>query len=105
MYRTLTAANQNSNSSPQNNNVHPHDQSTVILQQFNIITQELRNVMDKVSCDFTKIMQACTTAQENTGKLIENAISQGLTKPWDVMPPNPTTDSRTFGASHTSNSS
>ena len=46
--------------------------------------------MDKVSGDITKIMQACTIAEENTGKLIENAISQALTKPQDVMPPNPT---------------
>ena len=70
-----------------------------------MITQELRNFMDKMSSDITKITQACTVAQENTGKLIENVISQTLTKPQDVIPPNPTIDSRTFGTDHASNSS
>ena len=58
----------------------PNEQS-VTLQQFSMITQELRYFMDKVSSDITKIKQTCTTAQENTGKLIENAMSQALTKP------------------------
>ena len=35
-------------------------------------------MMDKVLVDITKITQACTTAQENTHKLKENAISQTL---------------------------
>ena len=60
--------------------------------------------MDKVSTEITKIMQACNTAQENTGKLIENAISQALTKPQNIMPPDPTIDSRTFGKNCASNS-
>ena len=30
--------------------------------------------MDKVSGDINKIMQTCTAAQENAGKLIEYAI-------------------------------
>ena len=50
--------------------------------------------MDNVSGDITKITQACTAAQENTSKLIENAISQALTKPQDITSPNPTIDSR-----------
>ena len=37
--------------------------------------------------DITKITQACTTAQENTGKLIENTIPQALTKPQGVTLP------------------
>ena len=45
-----------------------------------MITEELRKVANKVSGDITKITQAYNTAQENTGKLIENAISQALTK-------------------------
>ena len=61
--------------------------------------------MDKVSGDITKITQAWTAAQENTGKLIENIISQALTKPKDVTPPNPTIDSKMFGTNCTSNSS
>ena len=50
--------------------------------------------MDKVSGDITKITQACTTGQENTGKLIENVISQALAKPQDITPPHATVDSR-----------
>ena len=61
--------------------------------------------MDKVSGDITKITQACSTAQENTGKLIENTILQALTKLQDVTPLNPTIDSRTFGTNCALNSS
>ena len=50
--------------------------------------------MHKVSDDITKITQAYTTAQENTGKLIENVISWALIKPQDITPPNPTLDFR-----------
>ena len=46
-----------------------------------MITQELRNFMDKVSGDITKITQACIAVQESTGKIMKNAISQALTKP------------------------
>ena len=70
-----------------------------------MITQELRNLTDKMYCDITKTTQAYTTPQENTGKLIENTISQALTKPQDVTPPNPTVDSRMFRTNCTSNSS
>ena len=59
-----------------------------------MITQELRNFTHEVSDDITKIIQAYTTAQENTGKLIENGVSQVLTKQQDITPPNPTVDSR-----------
>ena len=55
-------------------------QSTIILQQFSMTTQELKNVTNKVSGDITKITQAYNTAQENTHKLIDNAISWALTK-------------------------
>ena len=105
IYSSSTSTSNNINSSPQNNNAHPYDQSTVILQQFTSITWELRNFMNRVSGDITKITQVCTAAQENTGKLIENAISQALDKPQDVTPPNPTMESRAFGTNHTSNSS
>ena len=71
IYSSSTSTNNSINSSTQNNNVYLHDQSTVILQQFNMITQELRNFMDKVSGDIAKIRQTHTTAQENTGKLID----------------------------------
>ena len=76
IYSNLASASQNANTSPQNQNIHPMS-SPVILQQFSMITQELKKFMDKVSGDITKIMQTCTIAQENTSKLIKNAISEG----------------------------
>ena len=76
MCSDITLANQNTNSSFENHNMHPHNQCDVIFQQFSMITQELRNIMDKVFGHINKITQACTAAQENTSKLIENAILQ-----------------------------
>ena len=67
IYSNLTLTNSYTNGSPQNNTVHPYNQSTAILQQFSMIIQELRNFMAKVSSDITKITQAFTAAQENTG--------------------------------------
>ena len=66
------------------------------MQQSIMITQEPRNIKDEVSGDINKITQACMAAQENTGKLIENAISQALSKPQDIMPPYPAIDFRKF---------
>ena len=65
---------QPSEQSHQNQDVYPYDQSTVILQQFSIITQELWNFTNKVSSDLHKITQACTTAQEDTSRLVQDAI-------------------------------
>ena len=79
----------------------PLTSQLLILQQFSIITQELRNFTDKVSGDITKITQTCTAAQENTGKLKEDAISQTPPKPQDVMPSKPTIDSRLLGTNYT----
>ena len=61
MYSDITLVNQNTNSLLQNQNTHSHDQSTVISQQFGMITQEQRNFTDKVSGDINKVIQACTT--------------------------------------------
>ena len=55
IYNNSTLTNNNTNNSSQNNTVHPHDHSSVILQQFSMVTQELRNFMDKVSGDITRI--------------------------------------------------
>ena len=76
-------------SSPQNNNIQPHNQSTV--QPVTAIYYDKRGIekFHEVSGDITKITQACTAAQENAGKLIGNTISQALTKPQDTIPPNP----------------
>ena len=52
-----------------------------------MITQELRHFMGKVSGDISKTTEACTATQENTGKLLENVISQALTKPQDITTP------------------
>ena len=45
-----------------------------------MITEELKNFTNKVSSDITNTTQTYHTAQENTDKLTENAISQALTK-------------------------
>ena len=45
----------------------------------------------QVSCDITKMTQAHNTVQEHTGKPIENAISQALTKVQDTVTPSSTT--------------
>ena len=68
----------------QNSIVHSHNQSTIILQQFSMRTQELKKITNKVSSNITKITQAYTAAQENIGKLIDNAISHTLKKAQDV---------------------
>ena len=60
MYSDLTLANQNRNSLPQNQNIHSHNQSTVILQQFSMITQELRNF---TKCPVT-LPKSCKHAQQ-----------------------------------------
>ena len=57
-----------------------HNQSIIILQQFSMITEESKTFTNQVSGDIMKILQAYNTAQENTGTLIENAISQALTE-------------------------
>ena len=80
--QTQTASNApiitNSNicNTPTANITQPRDQSTIIWKQFSMITEELKDFTNKVSGDITKIIQAYNTAQENTDKLIENAISQ-----------------------------
>ena len=104
IHSNIPLVNQNTNSSHQSQNVHPHVTSTVIVHQFSMITQELWNFMDKVSGDINKITHVFTTVQENAGKLIENAISQSLTKPQDIIPTNTSRDTRNFGVNRESNS-
>ena len=43
-----------------------------------MITQELRKVMEKVSCDINKITQACTAAQENSGSFNRECYLTGF---------------------------
>ena len=49
-----------------------------------------------MSGDITKITQAYDNAQENTGKLIENATSQALTKAQSTTTPYTSIDTRNF---------
>ena len=85
-YIQASPTNNNITNSSQNNATYPHDQSSVFLQQFSIIMQELKIFIDKVSVDIKKITQLYTTDKENTRKLIENVISQALTKLQDSTP-------------------
>ena len=73
----------NSTSTPYS--VPPTDkQSNIILQQFSRLTEELNTVTTLVSSNISEMTLAHNTAQENTGKMIENAISQALTKTHDT---------------------
>ena len=54
MYSNIPLVNQNTNRSHESQNVQPHEKSTVILQEFSMITQELKNFSDKV-CNTNKI--------------------------------------------------
>ena len=62
MYSNIPSVTQNTKSSHQSQHVHHHDQSTLILKEFSIITQQLQNFMDKVSGDLMKITGACIAA-------------------------------------------
>ena len=59
--------------------------------------QELQNFTNKESSDLHKITQTCTTAQENTSRLVQDVISQALSSPQDrttqelTLPENPET--------------
>ena len=89
------------NSTPTTNIAQPNDQSTIILQQFSMITEELKNFTNKASGDITKITQAYNTSYEKTGKLIEKAISQALTKAQSIIISATLIDTRFFGTNYT----
>ena len=71
--------NTNDNLSP-NNMPLPNNQSSIIVDQFSQLTEELKNFTNFVTSNLSEIPQTCQTTQEQTGKFIENAISQVLTK-------------------------
>ena len=81
-----------------------HNQCTIILQQFSMITQELNYFINKMSGDITKITQACTTGKENTGKFIENAILQEPTKAQNSTAPPTSVYPRNFRANYENSS-
>ena len=51
---TPMVTNNNIGNTPATNIAKPHDQSTVILQQFNMITEESKNFTNKVSSENCK---------------------------------------------------
>ena len=65
------------------------NQSNIIRQQFSRLTEELKTFTTIVSSNISEMTLAHKTAQENTGKMIENSISQAITKTQDttVSPP------------------
>ena len=79
-----TNADQTSNntngSSPPNSILPPNNQSNIILNQFGMLTEELKKITKLVSSNISEMTQAHKTAQEHTGNIIENAIPQVLTK-------------------------
>ena len=54
MCSNIPLVNQNTNSSHLAQNVNPHNQSTVTLQQFGLITQELQNFRTKCQVILSK---------------------------------------------------
>ena len=88
------------------NSIIPLDnQSAAILQKFSIGTEELKDFTKQVSSDLTKMTQAHKTVQEHTGKLIENMISQALTKVQDTGIPSYTTVDASFQGENYTNPS
>ena len=65
MYSNIPLVNPTAECSHQIKDVLPHKDSTVILQQFILITQELQKFTDEVSGNPNKIAWACTKVQEN----------------------------------------
>ena len=61
----------------------------VSQQQFSIIMQELAIFTHIGSSDLNKITEACTVTQENTSRLVQDAISWALAKPQDSKPTRP----------------
>ena len=67
------------------------NQSAIIQLQFSIKAEKLKKITKQVSSDIIEMTQAHNTVQEQTDKLIENAISQALTKAQDTVTPSPPT--------------
>ena len=101
--KTSILTNNNICNTPQNSMTWSHDQSTIIMQQFSMIIKELK-MSQKVYGGITKITQAYNTAQENTGKFTENAISQALTKAQNITTSSTSLDPRNFGVDYANSS-
>ena len=118
---------QNQRDLPNNNQTQAIPNTSIITnnnicntsKQHGIVTQSVRHYpatiqhdnpgikkkfTNKVSGDITKIMQAYTTVQENTGKFIENTISQMLTKAQNTTISPTSVDARNVGVNYTNSS-
>ena len=83
-----TNIDQASNSTSGNPLLHsipfPNNQSSIIIDQFSQLTEELKNCTKLVSSNLSEMAQAHKTVQEQTGKFLENVILQALTKTQDT---------------------
>ena len=71
----------NTNGNPPLNSIPlPDNQSSIIIDHFSQLTEEWKNFTKLVLNNLSEMAQAQKTTQEQTGKFIENAISQALTK-------------------------
>ena len=62
-------ANNNTNRSPPPNSIpSPDNQSSIILHQFSMLTEELKKFIKLVSNNISEMTQAHKTAQKQTGK-------------------------------------
>ena len=86
---------------PQNNTTQSCNQSTVIVQLFSIITEELKNSTNKVSSDITKITQAYNTAQENTGQTHRKCNITSTTNAQSTTTPSTPVNTRNCGTNYT----
>ena len=76
--------NNNTNRSPPPNSIPSPNQSSIILHQFSLLKEEIRNFIKLVLNNISEMTQVHKTAEEQTSKTIENAISQVLTKTHDT---------------------
>ena len=61
----------------------------------------MKKFTNKVSSDITKVTQAYNSSQEKTGQLIENTLSQALTKAQNIITAATPIDTRNFGTNCT----
>ena len=80
-------SNNSNNNPPINNMPLPNNQSSIFIDKFSQLTEELKNFTKLVASNLAEMAQAHKNMQEQTRKFIENAISQVLTKTQDTTVP------------------
>ena len=81
----------------------PNNQSSIITDQFSQLTVELKIFTKLVSNNLSEMTQVLKTTQEQTGKFIEKALSQALTKTQDTtVPTSATLNTNTPNVTYTS---